>query len=176
MILPHCCSCSCTCSLLVCSVLCTATSRGPSIRLSVCLCVQKEGGKALGDWPIPDICYIYAIYFIARDQSKLHNWPLELCWSCCTAFAGICWYYLLVTIFCLLCSCCFWYFSRVCLFVFVSRRASLSVGKLNLFVNKAVTSLRLLSLLLSPITHIPPPFPLHPFSLLLCHHAKGETI
>lgn len=77
----------------------------------------------------------------------------------------ICWYLLVLFVghlfFCLLCSCCFWYFSRVCLFVFVSRRASLSVGKQNLFVNKAVTSLRLLSLLLSPITHTPPciPFP-----------------
>lgn len=57
---------------------------------------MSGSGRALGDWPITDICYIYAIYFIAKDQSKLHNWPLELGAEVAAlhllVFAGIiCW-------------------------------------------------------------------------------------
>lgn len=55
-----------------------------------------------------------------------------ICWSLCSVFRLL-----------------------VCLFVSGTLRALLSVGKQNLFVNKAVTSLRPLSLLLSPITHAP---------------------
>lgn len=156
MILPHCCS--CTCSLLVrfCALHCKLSSRCPSIHPSVCL---GAGESSRGLAHHGHLLYLRNLFYSqgSKQIAQLATGVgLEL-------LHCIRWYLLVLFVghlfFSLLCSCCFWYFSRVCLFVFVSRRASLSVGKQNLFVNKAVTSLRLLSLLLSPITHTPPPPP-----------------
>lgn len=66
------------------------------------------------------ICYIYAIYFTAKNQSKLHNWP-PVGLECILVFSIV--------------------FLRAFSF-------ALSVVKQNLFVNKAVTSLRALSCIL----------------------------